>query len=82
MKKGGLPPFSSLFPGLFFHFFAFFDSLKAGHTPGFFLYVENHSLGEWFKRSLMAIMMTKKLPLFRIRMRSANCIQKQREVDQ
>ena len=38
MKKGGLPPFSSLFPGLFFHFFAFFDSLKAGHTPGFFFY--------------------------------------------
>ena len=24
MKKGGLPPLSSLFPGLFFHFFAFF----------------------------------------------------------
>ena len=62
MKKGGLPPFSSLFPGLFFHFFAFFDSLKAGHTPGFFLYVENHSLGEWFKRRLMSIMGKEKLP--------------------
>ena len=28
-----------------------------------FLYVENHSLGEWFERSLMAMMWTEKLPL-------------------
>lgn len=28
-----------------------------------FLYEENHSLGEWFKRSLMAMMQTSKLPL-------------------
>ena len=27
------------------------------------LYEENHSLGEWFKRSLMAMMKGKKLPL-------------------
>ena len=29
---------ASFFPGRFFSFFAFFDSLKAGHTPGFFFY--------------------------------------------
>ena len=28
-----------------------------------FLYEENHTLGEWFKRSLMAMMQTSKLPL-------------------
>ena len=28
-----------------------------------FLYEENHSLGEWFKRSLMAMMQTEKVPL-------------------
>jgi len=27
MKKGFTTPFSSFFPGLFFYFFAFFDSL-------------------------------------------------------
>ena len=27
------------------------------------LYEENHSLGEWFKRSLMAMMQTEKDPL-------------------
>ena len=33
-------------------------SLKAKEPPsgGSFLYIENHSLGEWFKRSLMAIL--------------------------
>ncbi|WP_419067778.1 hypothetical protein, partial [Candidatus Allofournierella excrementavium] len=29
----------------------------------FFLYIENHSLGEWFKRRLMSIMEKEKLPL-------------------
>src|SRR5699024_756749 len=28
-----------------------------------FLYIENHSLGEWFKRRLMSIMEKEKLPL-------------------
>ena len=28
MKKGFATPFSSFFPGLFFYFFAFFDSLN------------------------------------------------------
>ena len=31
--------------------------------PDFFLYTENHSLGEWFKRRLMSIMEKEKLPL-------------------
>ena len=39
-----------------------------------FLYTENHSLGEWFKRSLMAIMLTVKTPFAKMEMRSANCI--------
>ena len=30
-----------------------------------FLYAENHSLGEWFKRRLVPIMETKKLPLLK-----------------
>ena len=28
-----------------------------------FLYTENHSLGEWFKKSLMVMMKKEKLPL-------------------
>ena len=32
-------------------------------TGGFLLYEENHSLGEWFKRRLMAIMKKEKLLL-------------------
>ena len=48
---------------------------------GLFLYIENHSLGEWFKRSLMAIMKTIKTPFAKMEMRSANCSnKKQREV--
>ena len=41
-----------------------------------FLYTENHSLGEWFERSLMAIMMTTKTPFAKIKVRSANCTKK------
>ena len=58
----------------------FESSAHAGEKS--LLYTENHSLGEWFKRSLVAIMMTKKLPLRRIEVRSANCTTKQREVIQ
>ena len=32
-------------------------------TGPFLLYIENHSLGEWFKRRLMSIMEKEKLPL-------------------
>ena len=46
------------------------------------MYTENHSLGEWFKRSLMAMMMTKELPLLTMEVRSANCTTKQREIIQ
>ena len=31
-------------------------SMLLGCNPGAFLYAENHSLGEWFKRSLLAMM--------------------------
>ena len=41
-----------------------------------FLYTENHSLGEWFKRSLMAIMMITKTPFAKMKVRSANCTKK------
>ena len=47
-----------------------------------FLYNENHSLGEWFEKRLMSIMMTEKLPLLKMEVRSANCTTKQREVIQ
>lgn len=45
-----------------------------------FLYSENHSLGEWFKKSLEAIMKTKNSFCFRMSVRSANCTKKQKEV--
>ena len=48
---------------------------------GSFLYKENHSLGEWFKRRLLPIMRTK-TPFARIEVRSGNCTKKQREVTQ
>ena len=47
-----------------------------------FLYKENHSLGEWFKRRLLPIMRTRKTPFARIEVRSGNCTKKQREVTQ
>ena len=36
---------------------------KPGPLAGLSLYIENHSLGEWFKRRLMSIMEKEKLPL-------------------
>ena len=36
---------------------------KPGRLAGLSLYIENHSLGEWFKRRLMSIMEKEKLPL-------------------
>ena len=47
-----------------------------------FLYKENHSLGEWFKRRLLPIMRTRKTPFASIEVRSGNCTKKQREVTQ
>lgn len=49
-------------------------------TP--FLYEENHSLGEWFKRRLLPMMQTIKTPFAKIEVRSGNCTNKQREVIQ
>lgn len=44
--------------------FIFYKTTGQSRFPGFaFLYVENHSLGEWFKRRLMSIMGKEKLPL-------------------
>ena len=42
--------------------------MKTEKIPGFaagdfLLYSENHSLGEWFQRSLVAMMKEEKLPL-------------------
>ena len=45
-----------------------------------YLYSENHSLGEWFQRSLVAVMKTKSSFCFRMSVRSANCTKKQKEV--
>ena len=55
------------------------DNRKTG-CP--FLYEENHSLGEWFKRRLLPIMKTIKTPFAKIEVRSGNCTNKQREVIQ
>ena len=41
-----------------------------------YLYSENHSLGEWFQRSLVAVMKTKSSFCFRMSVRSANCTKK------
>ena len=49
---------------------------------GHFLYEENHSLGEWFKRRLLPMMQTIKTPFAKIEVRSGNCTNKQREVIQ
>ena len=46
-------------------------------APGF-LYSENHSLGEWFQRSLVAMMKTKNSFCFRMSVRSANCTKSKR----
>jgi len=43
-----------------------------GFVPAAFLYKENHQLGWWFRKSLLAVM--RKNPLTNIEMRSANCI--------
>ena len=46
-----------------------FESSRAHHADAllesraFFLYVENHSLGEWFQRRLVPMMKTEKLLL-------------------
>ena len=47
-----------------------------------FVYKENHSLGEWFQKRLMPKDVQRKTPFARIRVRSANCTKKQREVIQ
>lgn len=57
-------------------------SRAAAHRLLPFLYKENHSLGEWFKRRLLPIMRTRKTPFARIEVRSGNCTKKQREVTQ
>ena len=44
------------------------------------MYSENHSLGEWFQRSLVAMMKTKNSFCFRMSVRFANCTKKQKEV--
>ena len=36
---------------------------RPGAIPAFCLYVENHSLGEWFQRRLVPMMKTEKLLL-------------------
>ena len=44
-----------------------------------FLYLENHSLGEWFQKRLLPKDVQRKTPFARIGVRSGNCTKKQRE---
>lgn len=44
-----------------------------------FLYEENHSIGEWFKKNPMA-MLKEKTPIAIMKVQSASCTKKQREV--
>ena len=44
-----------------------------------FLYLENHSLGEWFQKRLLPKDVQRKTPFARIGVRSDNCTKKQRE---
>ena len=46
---------------------------------GFSLYLENHSLGEWFQKRLLPEDVQRKTPFARIGVRSDNCTKKQRE---
>ena len=46
---------------------------------GDFLYLENHSLGEWFQKRLLPEDVQRKTPFARIGVRSGNCTKKQRE---
>ena len=45
----------------------------------FCLYLENHSLGEWFQKRLLPKDVQRKTPFARIGVRSGNCTKKQRE---
>ena len=47
--------------------------------PSSFLYLENHSLGEWFQKRLLPEDVQRKTPFARIGVRSGNCTKKQRE---
>ena len=49
---------------------------------GAFLYLENHSLGEWFQKRLLPKDVQRKTPFAIIGVRSGNCTKKQREVTQ
>ena len=40
-----------------------YESMESMRQHAFFLYVENHSLGEWFQRRLVPMMKTEKLLL-------------------
>ncbi len=51
---------------------------RPGAIPAF-LYLENHSLGEWFQKRLLPEDVQRKTPFARIGVRSGNCTKKQRE---
>ena len=48
-------------------------------SASLFLYLENHSLGEWFQKRLLPEDVQRKTPFARIGVRSGNCTKKQRE---
>lgn len=50
----------------------FLEKARAENAPCFFLYPENHSLGEWFKRAY-GDEDDRKTPFDIIEVRSANC---------
>ncbi len=52
--------------------------VKPGAVAPGFLYIEDHSPGEWFKRRLVPMMETEERLLFRISVRSGNCTKKQK----
>ena len=54
-------------------------SLNTLRRSVFFLYLENHSLGEWFQKRLLPEDVQRKTPFARIRVRSGTCTKKQRE---
>ena len=53
--------------------------VSASKLQRFFLYLENHSLGEWFQKRLLPEDVQRKTPFARIGVRSGNCTKKQRE---
>ena len=71
---------AGFFPAVFSHTAVLYKKARGAFCHrGPFLYLENHSLGEWFQKRLLPEDVQRKTPFARIGVRSGNCTKKQRE---